>query len=195
MIFRDRIYPWIKSIFRKKKPEQGAEGVYAGPESFGGETKKLYEGPDLDVESKPVEDVYAGPEFYEGVAVEPEEGGDLPDESEDAPEEPETDEDDNDGGISTDEDGRPVAVLYAAPAYLADQPPQPPVMCVYAGPEFFAPPRDGDGGQFAPAPEPEEIEEEPTESCDGPRCPSCGVAVPEDAPFCHICGTPLKKDE
>ena len=63
MIFRDRIYPWIKSIFRKKKPDGGAEGVYAGPGSFGGETKKLYEGPDLDVENKPVEDVYAGPGY------------------------------------------------------------------------------------------------------------------------------------
>ena len=164
MIFRDKIYPWIKSIFRKKKPEQYAAGVYAGPESFGGETKKLYEGPDLDTESKPVEDVYAGPEYYEGAPVEPEEDGDLPDESEDAPEKPETAEDDDDGGISTDEDGRPVAVLDAAPAYLADQPPQPPVMCVYAGPEFFGAEEDPDvgieevyaGPEFFGADEPEE---------------------------------------
>ncbi len=186
MIFRDRIYPWIKSIFRKKKPDGGAEGVYAGPGSFGGETKKLYEGPDLDVENKPVEDVYAGPGYcdYETPPI-------------DAvfPEDEEDDDDDYDGGISTDEEGRPVSVLYAAPEVLSDLPQAPPVMCVYAGPEFFAPPCDGDGGQFAPAPEPEEIEEEPAEGCDGPRCPSCGVAVPEDAPLCHICGTPLKKDE
>ena len=186
MIFRDKIYPWIKSIFRKKKPEQYAAGVYAGPESFGGETKKLYEGPDLDTESKPVEDVYAGPEYYEGAPVEPEEGGDLPDVPEDGPARPEADEEE------TDEDDRPVMALYAAPAYLADQ---PPVMCVYAGPEFFAPRRDGAGGEFAPAPAPEEGGKETAEGDDGPRCPTCGAAVPEDAPFCHECGTPLKKDE
>ena len=183
MIFRDRIYPWIKSIFRKKKPERGAEGVYAGPESFGGETKKLYEGPDLNLEDKPVEDVYAGPEYFESDPFEPKTEEDLPD----AP--------DNDVPDEQDEDDRPVAVLYAAPAYLADQPPQPPVMCVYAGPEFFAPKYGGEGG-FAPAPVPEENEScVPDGEKDGSRCPSCGVAVPEDAPFCHICGTPLKKDE
>ena len=183
MIFRDKIYPWIKSVFGKKKPGPGAEGVYAGPESFGGETKKLYEGPDLDTESKPVEDVYAGPEYFENGPVEPEEGEDLPD----GPEGP------KDG---KDEDDRPVAVLYAAPAYLADQPPQPPVMCVYAGPEFFAPTRDGERGGFAPAPEPEEEKNDIADGGeDGPRCPSCGAAVPDDAPFCHICGTPLKKDD
>ncbi len=190
MIFRDRIYPWIKSIFRRKKPEQGAEGVYAGPGFFGDETKKLYEGPDLDVESKPVEDVYAGPEYYESAPVEPEEGGDLTDEPEEAPNGGEA------GREGTDEDDRPVAVLYAAPAYLADQPPQPPVMCVYAGPEYFAP-KGGDEGGYAPAPMPEEDENGVSEGGeeDGPRCPSCGTAVAEDAPFCHECGTPLKKDE
>ena len=181
MIFRDRIYPWIKSIFGKKKPEQGADGVYAGPGYFEDETKKLYEGPSPDTESKPVEDVYAGPEYFESDPVEPEEGEDLPD----ASEEPE------DGA---GEDDRPVALLYAAPAYLADRPPQPPVMCVYAGPEFFAP-KNEDGG-FAPAPPPEEEKNDIADGgAGGPRCPFCGNAVPGDAPFCPECGKELKRDE
>lgn len=79
-------YPWIKSIFKKKRKPNGPEGVYAGPEFFGkdevskpvyagpgyfkNETRKVYEGPDPRTKnggsesSAPTGDVYAGPEYF-----------------------------------------------------------------------------------------------------------------------------------
>ena len=102
-------YPWIKSIFGRKKKTNPAEGVYAGPEQMlngvkPGEAKCVYAGPARPSrrDSDDVIDVYAGPEFF---------GGEEAPEEETAPEQ-ETEK---------------------IPFY----PPVPPdmAMCVYAGPE------------------------------------------------------------
>ena len=208
-------YPWIKSIFRRKKRKDQASAVYAGPEMMnpvgtekpvyagpdyfgGGESNKIYAGPERlagkpDDDDRPVEDVYAGPEFFERPAPDGEEPEDFPgdttidDEEEDGFtfDEP-TDEDD---GPYTD---GPALLTYAGPEY-SPPPAIEPVMCVYAGPEYWNP-RNGEPIGAAPPPETPENKPDIPEG-DGVTCPACGAVLIEGSEFCHECGMPVKKPE
>lgn len=79
MAGKKKIYPWIKSVFGKKK-NSPAECVYAGP--------SMTEKPEPRVESDGgiAEEVYAGPEFfgYRGEPDGPEEDAPMPEEDEEA---------------------------------------------------------------------------------------------------------------
>ena len=114
-------YPWIKSIFGKKKKNNPAEGVYAGPEHFekDNEAKCVYAGPEYFEKKRPeveMEEVYAGPEFFER-----------------DPEEPEVPEEDAPFSEEFDFEGQPVPNFDDLPKVPPDM-----MMCVYAGPEYFS---------------------------------------------------------
>ncbi|MBQ7669669.1 MAG: hypothetical protein IJS45_02985 [Clostridia bacterium] len=121
----EKKYPWIKSIFGRKKKKNPAEGVYAGPERLEGdrEAKCVYAGPEyfnkkrIDVD---IEEVYAGPEFFERDPVDE-------NEIEEAPAAP-------------DPDDELPPELRMQKEYLENLPKVPPemMMCVYAGPEYFS---------------------------------------------------------
>ena len=127
----EKKYPWIKSIFGRKKKNRSAEGVYAGPEHFekDSEAKCVYAGPEyFGKNDAAMEEVYAGPEFFER-------DPDLSEEPEDAAPAPGG----SDEGKMPIFDGVPV------------EPPKfPQMMCVYAGPEYFSGQQTCVG---APAPE------------------------------------------
>ena len=98
------IYPWIKSLFKRKK-DSPAECVYAGPSYFERKDKE---------KPVPCEDVYAGPEYFDGNGGPPEEapvyaGPEYPDE-------PDEKGDDNDP-ICED--------VYAGPEYFGSDPDDP----------------------------------------------------------------------
>ena len=193
-----KIYPWIKSIFRRKK-KSPATGVYAGPEMMNpvGTEKPVYAGPDyFGGDDRPVEDVYAGPGFFDKPSPDDAEPEDFPG---DTP----TDDEEEDG-FSFDEpaeseesgphtDGAAL-LTYAGPEY-SPPPAIEPVMCVYAGPEYWNPKSDEPTGVSLP---PEELENEPPLHFDdegGTRCPACGTVLIGGSEFCHECGMPVKKPE
>ncbi|MBS7262561.1 MAG: hypothetical protein KIG36_03015 [Eubacteriales bacterium] len=119
-------YPWIKSLFGRKKPP--AEAVYAGPEYFEKRNRPRPE--------EAIEDVYAGPEYFERPADETGE--------EDAPPPP-----------AEEAEPVPLRKktlfgrVYAGPAYYKRrdrkaEPPETeteagvePIRCLYAGPELL----------------------------------------------------------
>ena len=72
-------YPWIKSIFRRKK-KPGMEGVYAGPAEMEGRFfNKVYAGPPKEDDPSQYECVYAGPEYFENMGRDPGSGREFED--------------------------------------------------------------------------------------------------------------------
>ncbi|MBO4413767.1 MAG: zinc ribbon domain-containing protein [Clostridia bacterium] len=161
-----KIFPGLKKLFsRKKKKEEMAKAVYAGPEYFrkknsmadvyaGPEyfdrrprTEKVYAGPPRDVA---VEAVYAGPEMF--------------------------------GDGDTRRDGEPINLVYAGPEYFAKREPEPvieaPVYAgppvdvdieeVYAGPEFFGEPEEPEDAAEAEEKAPDVSEEKKPEPSPAP---------------------------
>ncbi|MBQ7600308.1 MAG: hypothetical protein IJU57_06535 [Clostridia bacterium] len=183
-------YPWIKSIFSRKKATPPA-AVYAGPEYW---DKKRKDGDNGTTEPVPdiVNDVYAGPEYF----GEPEEPGN------------ETVSDDTlcePGEFSAVRPPvPPVMMVYAAPGFFpgeknngTDMPPfQNSTMPVYAGPEYY---KDSQfrvmPGAFVNTsreqPDPEDgggsADDFPEEGFT--RCPCCGAKFPDSLKFCPECGT------
>ena len=158
MAKKNGIYPWIKSIFGKKKPT--ADAVYAGPRPVR----------DFEEDDGPVmEEVYAGPEFYEQ-----------------SPDEPEEIEAPVYAGPEFFEEP-PMTKVYAGPVadeapdevaedVIAQEetPPAPPreFMCVYAGPEYFRKEKTG----------------VPFMTAKTTVCPECGAEYPEGEAACPKCG-------
>ncbi len=129
----------------------------------------VYAGPEYFSRDPATEEVYAGPGFFEK--------GD--------PDEPIIEEEEQ------SEEQKPIDLVYAGPEKI-ERPPEPVMMAVYAGPEYFSG-QSGRLGSFAPSVE--EPKEEDETVADGKKCPRCGHTCPEDAPFCSECGTPFPKDE
>ena len=84
--------------------------------------------------------------------------------------------DDDDGGMTE---------VYAGPPFEPDQmegvyagpPIQEPMMCVYAGPEFF------NGGAVRPA------------GAWVKYCAACGGVIRDEYNFCPSCGAPIPREE
>ena len=163
-------YPWIKSIFSKRKKANPSEAVYAGPDMFNraSNDRPVYAGPEKRrpagrPDDAEMNDVYAGPEFFEKCSE---------DEVFDAPEE-----------VSEVKSFTPPPEFFTAEK------------CVYAGPEYFNPPRDGEArGVFVPQASEnsgeDESDKKETAPAEGMRiCPVCGGASPEKSKFCIECGS------
>ena len=210
----DKKYPWIKSIFKKKRP---AEGVYAGPEMMKnaapGEDEKcetepvdvVYGGPDMIkkpedpqiVMPEPDKPVYAGPEFFAPEAPVREVYAGPRDLDRDAPledvyagpeplEEPEDPEEDA---------GEPEAKADDADAVNKDKDEarrdrvraaDPRMfMTVYAGPDYFAGKKPNVGAFAFPA----------AQNGDKKKifCPYCGTPNAEENKFCTEWASPIRK--
>ncbi len=97
--------------------------------------------------------------------------------------------------------------VYAGPEYFEKEPlpmegvyagppmPEPPMMCVYAGPDFFANIKDSAGISASQVTEPGPVAEPGEVPENMVRCACCGNLCPDTAPFCFECGTPFAKEE
>ena len=197
-----RSYPWIKSIFSKKRP---VRCVYAGPEQMrNNPASGVYAGPDYFEKKRrrpeEVNDVYAGPEFFEKKSSEPEEVNDVyagpeyfgepeePDtEMAEEPEEtaaeiPEEEMKESEGKGEPEGEPETDTAEELPDKIRVELPPSPPVMLVYAGPGFF--PGD-ERPDFPVVPPPQEMTMAVyagPEFFNGPQGPERGMFVPAQTP-------------
>ena len=218
---------FFKKILKKIKPAPMAK-VYGGPEYFKRKQMEcVYAGPEyFDKKRKDaeLEDVYNGPEPDDDpIIVDTESDAPYPENHADTDSEPDypnnhadedTEEDGTDDGGDLKESkikpSSPIGFVYAGPGYFSNDKgpieavyagpnPRPETfMCVYAGPDYFAPKiqtqqRGVQQGLFtnqpAPAPEPVDPNNLPEGSW---FCTCCGHL--NTGKFCSECGAPRKDD-
>ena len=167
MAKKNGIYPWIKSIFGKKKPT--ADAVYAGPRPVR----------DFEEDDGPVmEEVYAGPEFFEEPPMTKVYAGPIADE---APDEAAED-------VIAQEETPPAPprefmCVYAGPEYFRKEKTDVPFMtakttvCPECGAEY------PEGEAACPKCGKRTVFEDGTVAC-----AKCGAHVDPAAKFCENCG-------